>query len=244
MSFKDWFSNHILDIGGKKPDAQAPTTPATPDAVAMKAGEKTIGDIAAQTPKPTFDKPIEKPKNSPTVTFTQIFEAANIAPPPHGFTIYKVADMLASDRLKNMTPENKAAAVMVAVEAGGAKLEDVVRDAVARDKALDAFEEFQERRLADLRKAKEEENKKLKEEVKAFVNQKRAQFQKNRQAVAALEEEINNWREVKRQEEERIHDAIGHFVAQNPITKGKVYTVVGAAATPDQPPPLPGAKPV
>ena len=137
MSFKDWFSNNIFDVSGKKLEAgSAPVA----DAVSVKPGEKTIGDIAAQMPKPTFDKPIEKPKGSPSVTFAQIFEAAGIVAPQHGFTINKVGDMLGSERLRAMTPENKAAAVLVAIEAGGVKLEEVLRDAIARDKALDSFE--------------------------------------------------------------------------------------------------------
>ncbi|MDQ7779174.1 MAG: hypothetical protein RDV41_05640 [Planctomycetota bacterium] len=235
MGFGDWFRNHIFDLSAKKGDAAAPAGTPVPDATALKPGDKTIGDIVAGTPKPTFDRPIEKSKGSQGVSFAQIFDAAGIKTPAHGFTVYKVGEMLASDRLTSMTPETKAAAVLVALEAAGAKLEDVIRDAVARDKALDAFEEFQERRLADLRKTKEEENKKLKEEVKTFVNQKRIQFKKNKQAIESLDLEIVSWKDDKRKEEDKLHRVVGHFVAQNPITMSRIVSVISADAAQAEP---------
>src|ERR1041385_8454137 len=95
-----------------------------------------VAEIAASVPAvSTFSAPVEDP-----TSFAQIYEAAEIATPAHGYTILKVAGMLQSEHLHGLPQEVKRSSILVALEAAGAKIDDVIQDAVRRDRALDSFE--------------------------------------------------------------------------------------------------------
>ena len=77
--------------------------------------------------------------------FRPDLQAAEIRPPAHGFTIFKIADMLKSEHIRSLPVEIKRSSVLLALDAAGVKLQDVIEDAVRRDRALDTFETVQQR---------------------------------------------------------------------------------------------------
>ena len=85
------------------------------------------------------------PRLSPKST-----QAAEIHPPSHGFTIEKVGDMLRSEHIRTLPRDVKRSSVLVALEAVGAPIQDVIQDAMKRDQALDTFESVQEKALNQL----------------------------------------------------------------------------------------------
>jgi hypothetical protein len=149
-----------------------------------------------------------------------IYTAAQIPVPPHGFTILKVADMLDSEHIRDLPAEVKRKSILLALDAAGVKLEAIVEDAVRRDRALDTYERVLEQSLAALRSAKEAENRRLEEEIEQRLRELRARIEENKQAVMREMEGLAAWRTGKRAEEARIAQAVGHFVAENPVTSG------------------------
>jgi Asp-tRNA(Asn)/Glu-tRNA(Gln) amidotransferase A subunit family amidase len=149
-----------------------------------------------------------------------IYAAAQIPTPAHGYTILKVADMLDSEHIRELPVEVKRKSILLALDAAGVKVQEIVEDAVRRDRALDTYERVLEKSLADLRAAKEQENQRLEEEIDQRLRELRERIEQNKKAVMRDMEGLAAWRSGKRAEEARIAQAVGHFVTENPVTSG------------------------
>jgi hypothetical protein len=158
-------------------------------------------------------------------SFDEIYKAAEILPPAHGYTVFKVAEMLHSSHIRELPREIKRSSVLVALDASGVKVQDIVTDAVRRDKALDTFESIQRRAVEQLEAKKTEENRQAQAEVDRLIGEFRSRIQANNEAVAREKERFQAWLQQKQQEEQKIADTIGYFVSENPVT-------VGATAAP------------
>ena len=79
--------------------------------------------------------------------------------------ILKVADMISSEHLHGLSPAAKHSALMMALEAAGVAVEDMLQDAVQRQRVLNEYEEGQRRRLEQFEKTKLEDNQRLAEEM-------------------------------------------------------------------------------
>lgn len=178
---------------------------------------QAVADIAASLgPEPKFTGP--PPPAS--ASFEEIYQAAEIHPPVHGFTIMKVGEMLRSEHIRNLPRDVKRSSVLVALEAAGAPLQDVIEDAVKRDRALDTFERVQEKSVADLEASKGKENQQIQAEMDRVMADYRARVQANNDAIAREKERFFAWRLKKQEEEQKISDAVSYFVTENPITTG------------------------
>jgi DNA mismatch repair ATPase MutS len=168
-------------------------------------------------------------------SFDEIYHAAEIQVPPHGFTIQKVATMLQSEHLRGLSPEVKRSSVLVALEASGGKIEEVIQDAVRRDRALDSYERVLQKSLNETKAKKTEENRQVEAEMNKMLADYRARIQANNEVIAKEDQRFSDWRLQKQQEEKSIADAVGFFVSENPIT------VSGPAAAPPAGPAAPGS---
>ena len=206
---KKWY-NYFVTVdqgaaGGDQPAAEASPAQAVADIAARVAASRP-----AAPPPPV----------SNLESFDEIFAAAEIRTPDHGYTIFKVADMLASDYIRNLPLEVKRSSVLVALEAAGVKVQEIVEDAVRRDKALDTFERVQQKALDALDARKAEENRQIQAELDRVVADHKARMEANTAEVQKEKERFYGWLLRKQQEEQRIADAVAPFVTENPITRG------------------------
>jgi hypothetical protein len=222
---KKWYNLFVsVDPGSADSATSGDSLEAAPPGSGPSAAQ-TIAEIAANVkPTPAFTQPIANP-----TSFGEIYAAAEIQAPTHGFTIFKIAEMLKSEHIRTLPVEIKRSSVLLALDAAGVKLQEVIEDAVRRDRALDTFETVQQRALDQLEGKKSEENKKLQAEADRVINELRAKVQANNDEVAKERERMQTWRLQKQQEERRIADAVAPFATENPITVGN------PAAGPSQP---------
>jgi hypothetical protein len=208
---KKWYNLFVsVDESTGRPEESEGTTPAPATAA------QAVADIARSVgPPPAFAAPV----NNPT-SFTEIYEAAEIHPPAHGFTIEKVGEMLRSEHIRNLPREVKRSSVLVALEASGVPLQEVIQDAMKRDQALDTFESVQEKSLNQLQSQKEQENQQIQAEMDRVVAERRSQIQANNDAVSKEKERFFAWRLKKQEEEQKIADSVSYFVTDNPIATG------------------------
>jgi hypothetical protein len=201
---KKWYNFFVVTSPTRQGEEPAP---AAPPARAI--------DIVAEpdpVPEPQLDSA------AGPVAFEEIYQSAQIGAPAHGYTVLKVADMLRSEHIRALPPDVKSKSIMVALEAAGVDISDIVQDAVRRDRALDAYERVLVKNLETLRAEKENENRRLEEEINRKLAELRSRMEGNTKAVAAEEEQLLAWRSRKVQEEEMIAEAVGYFVSENPIT--------------------------
>ena len=126
--------------------------------------------------------------------------------------------MLHSEHIRALPAEVKQKSIMVALDAAGVKVADIVEDAVQRDRALDTYERVLQKALEDLRAQKDLENTRLEEEINKRVSELREQIARNRAEIDKEQVDLDKWRARKRLEENRIAEAVGYFVSPNPIT--------------------------
>jgi hypothetical protein len=217
---KKWYNYFVsVDEQGDQPPADE-SDPGSQGQSQQSSAAQAVADIAASiqiTPK--FAPPVA---GGPPTTFDEIYRAAEIQAPPHGFTVFKVAEMLQSGHIKDLPSEIKRSSVLLALEAAGVKIQEVIEDAVRRDKALDSYERVRRRAAEELESRKTEENRQIQAEIDKLMAEHRARMQANTEAILREKESFTTWLREKQKEETKIADAIGHFVSENPVTVGAV----------------------
>ena len=178
------------------------------------SASQTVAQIAASIkPEVKFTAAVRNPSS-----FVEIYDAAEIRPSSHGYTILKVAEMLESELISGLSSDVKRRSVLVALEAVSVKITDIIEDAVRRDCALDTYERVQQKALTELENKKRQENQKIQEEIDRLVAEKQARIQANNAEIAREKDRFKSWCLQKQKEEKRIADAVSHFVSENPIT--------------------------
>ena len=228
---KKWY-NYFVSVdeaggapGETSPDAAGPGSAATAEPISPA---QTVAQIASSVAvEPKFTSPVANASS-----FDEIYKAAEIPSPPQGYSILKIAEMLQSEHIRSMTTDVKRSTVLVALDAAGVDIKDVIQDAVRRDKALDAYERVQERAITDMESRKNQENAQIQAELDKYVAEQRAKIQSNNDEITREKERFFGWRLKKQPEEKKISDAVAPFVTENPITTG-----AGGAAAPAAPKP-------
>ena len=209
---KKWYNLFVsVDEPASRPEETAGTTPA-PNAA------DAIADIARSVAPPPASFTASPVSNA--ASFAEIHQAAEILPPAHGFTIEKIGEMLRSEHIRNLPRDVKRSSVLVALEAAGAPIQEVIQDAIKRDRALDTFESVQEQALNRLQAQKEQENQQIQAEIDRLVNEHRAHIQANNDEIAKEKERFFAWRLKKQEAEQKIADTVSYFTADNPIATG------------------------
>jgi hypothetical protein len=201
---KKWY-NFFVVTGGPGTLPEAPET----------ALDRRVGDLAVVS-APVVLAPEALVTGAGSVA--EVYEAARIEAPAHGYTVLKVADMLQSDHIRALPPDVKRKSVLVALDAAGVPLDEIVQDAVRRDRALDTYEAVLEQHLEDVRAAKAAENVRIEEEIAARVAELRARVEANNLELSREQQELQTWRVRKQREEAVIAEAVSYFVSENPIT--------------------------
>src|SRR5580698_6077613 len=215
---KKWY-NYIVSVDDAANTGQTPeagrNTSASP---AAKSAAQSVAEIASSmAAEPKFTTPVSDP-----TSFDEIYKAAEIPPAPQGYSILKVSQMLESEHIRNLPSDVRRSSVLVALDAAGVDIKEVVQDAVRRDRALDTYERVQQRAADELEARKGKENAELQAQIDKYVTEQRAKIQSNNEAVSREKERFTGWRLKKQQEEKKIADAVGYFVSENPITTGDV----------------------
>ena len=127
--------------------------------------------------EPSAPPPLPPTTSSSCPIFPSVYRAAGIGDPPHGFTAFKVLEMLQSPGLAELPPQAKASALagFLKMNPGGpVAIGEIIQDAVRRDQALDRFEQFLQAKLAERQAAVERANAALQAEIDALAERHRA----------------------------------------------------------------------
>lgn len=193
-------------------ESEGPAVPAGSDLA------EVIGAVPPPYPIESIERSIDRPvdpdaiASEPIPDFAEIYRAAGLADPAHGFTAIKVLEILSAPEFSSLAPKAKAAALAGFLKmnpAGPVPIADVIQDAVRRDQALDQFERFLRSQLAERTGHLDAENAAL-----------QAQIDRNRAALDAERRRLEEWLAKKRAEERRLADAVAPFVEEPPISIG------------------------
>jgi hypothetical protein len=139
--------------------------------------------------------------------FDEIYRNAPVKQPRVAYDILKVAQMLDSQHLSGLSTEAKRCAVLMALEAAGVEAEDLLQDAMARQRALNDYEEDQQERLRNFEASKNKENSDIQLELERMTARYMARIQANIDEVAQQQDNFRAWQKRKQQELQCIAEA-------------------------------------
>jgi hypothetical protein len=152
-------------------------------------------------------KGITKPQGD-LQSMEDIYRAAGIMNPRMGYSIRKVVEMLNSEHVRGLSSDAKRAAVLMALDAAGITMDEVLRDARVRQSALDAYECDQRKHFEGYWARKVEGNALIQVEMERITAQSLDRIKRNQDEVAMEKAAFAEWQKTKQQEAERISEAV------------------------------------
>jgi hypothetical protein len=176
--------------------------------------QRQQGGDATEQSTPT-EVPVNKPNmhaaeagsgpGNELLSYDDIYHAAGIMSLRSGYGIHKVVDMLNSDRIRDLSKDVQRASVLMALEAAGASVRELLQDATRRQQALNSYEDAQRKQLEEFESRKSQENAQIQAEMDR-VTPHYERIQRNRDLVAREKEALHNWQMAKQHESQRISD--------------------------------------
>ncbi len=166
--------------------------------------------------------PTEAPMNKPNshaaeaangprrdlLSYDDIYHAAGIMSPGSGYGIHKVAEMLNSERIRALSKDIQRASVLMALDAAGASVDQLLQDATRRQHALDSYEDGQRKQVEEFEARKAQENTQLQAETERLTAHYAERIQQNEEQVAKEKEVLRNWQMAKQHESQRISEVV------------------------------------
>jgi hypothetical protein len=176
------------------------------------------------------ERPDSAPENGRGVpaaleSFDDVYASAGIKEQGKSYSILKVAQMLNSRHLAEMSPDFKRNSLMMALDAASAEIGELLQDAVSRNRALDEYEEKRLQQIKTFEMAKAEENNKLHAELEQLTSQFMARIQANANQVAREQDDFRAWQKRKQLESQRITDAATFCVPQGNGLNGSTNSI-------------------
>jgi len=171
--------------------------------------EELKSEIRSEEVQALADLPAEL-----SVPFDKIMEAAGIEPGPHGWTIERLRRLLMTDEFKSLTREEAQKRILGVLSAQKVKTEELVKDAVARDRAIDAFERTARQKMENRMAARERQI--AETEAKAAELQKDAARLKEQ--ASADQSKWREWRKNKRAFEKDLASSVAYLIEGQVIT--------------------------
>ena len=137
-----------------------------------------------------------------------VYRAAGIVNPRMGYSIGKVVEMLSSEHVRGLSSDVKRAAVLMALDAAGVSIDEVLRDARQRQDALSAYEADQRKQFEEYWARKDEVNTQIQMEMDRVMAQSLDRIKRNLDEVATEKGAFARWQAMKQQEAERMAEAL------------------------------------
>jgi hypothetical protein len=180
------------------------------------------------------DRNNRKPVTSPVPpTFEQIYQTATVKPPKIAWGIQKISEMSNSAHLAGMSSGFKRKALLMALEATGTDVGEVLNDVVTRQRALKEYEESWLDKVNQFEADEAEQTRLQQMELEKITSQFQARIDASRDEVERWHKEFREWQKSKQQESQRLTDAaslcVPHETEEEEESGGKVMMIAQRA---------------
>ena len=148
------------------------------------------------------------------VPFERIFETAGLPLLPSGWNIERLHKLLGTAPFRDQPQETIQRKILDVLASEKVSVEDLVKDAVSRDQALDAFEKSIERKMADRIAANEH----ALAETKARIDDLRKESERLEEVISTDTGKWREWRRKKRGHEKDLARAVSYLIDREVIT--------------------------
>lgn len=150
-----------------------------------------------------------------TVGFDQVFAAVGIQQPQHGWTVDKLKEALGDTLSKDH--QKAAGEASTILQSNKIPPEDIIRDAVSRDKALDSYETFLGKKIEERANSR----KTLIEDLKQRIQESEQQILNLKASQENDVKSFEEWQNKKVQKEEELARVVSLLTQEPSITLGK-----------------------
>lgn len=190
------------------------------DPVARKVRMRTVtlaeltGEIRQEEVRALADEPEEE-----VASPDSIYAAAGIETASHGWSIARLARTLATDSYKGLDREEIQKRVVDLLTIAKVPSEDLVRDAVSRDQALDAYDggvrrKHEEMQATGLNRIAE---------IESRIREMQSEAERIRRHLAAEDDRWRAWRSAKVQEEKMLARTVSVLIDRPVISVDEEY---------------------
>lgn len=153
--------------------------------------------------------------NTELMVFDEIYKSAGIKTPKQGYSIAKVIEMLHSEHICNLPNETRRASLLMALEAAGVQVDEVLQDATLRQRAINSYEAIHRKHLEEFEARKAQENCAIQAEMERVAAEYAARISNNLDEVAREKDSFRKWQTRKQQEAQSITEAVALCVTQS-----------------------------
>jgi hypothetical protein len=191
---------------------QPRTKPAAPELATRTLSLRELtAKIRAEEVRALAEMPAEM-----SVELEKVFEAAGISAPDHGWTVQRLKELLRSEQFRSMDRKEAQAAVAEALAADEAPAKDIIEEAVARDEALDAYEQVVRRKMDQRHGARQQQIEQVTNQIHALQEE----ADRLAEQLRLDQEHWQQWQQRKHEVEDELAWALGYLVEDPIITRG------------------------
>jgi len=175
-------------------------------------GSNSDAHAQSELPNDLHARPGRKSPAAPQgdlLPLEDVYRATGILDARAGYNVLKVVEMLSSSHIRELPDDMRRASVLMALDAAGISVEEILKDARLRLEALATYEADQERRLKESESRKLQENAEIQLEMERVSEHYLERMNRNLDEVGAERNPFSNWQTMKQQEVQRISDAVG-----------------------------------
>jgi hypothetical protein len=170
------------------------------------------------------------------LSMEDIYRMAGILNPRKGYSINKIVEMLRSEHLRGLSREMKRASVLMALDAAGITVDEVLQDAKARQDAIDSYETDQRKQFEAQLARKAEENVQIQAELERVKARYTERLRRNLDGMAREKATFGNWLTLKQQEGQSMAEAVELCLkppaVEKPKTELEEVSLAGARVKP------------
>ena len=205
--------NLLESLGGKLGILEIPHEQAPQGGARIQTRVVTLSELATEIKAEEVRALAAQPAEL-SIPVEKIFETAGIKPETQAWTVEKLKDVLRSPSFQNQPREVAQKKILEMLRAENVPTEEIVKDAIARDKVLDSFEVYARKKVEERRVALERRAAEIDESMKK-LKAERSEIEQNRKSD---EERWTQWRRQKKAREEDMAWAVGHLIDRSVIS--------------------------
>ncbi len=145
------------------------------------------------------------------LSLQDIYLAVGIMSSRLGYNIDTVSEMADSDHMRGMSNDVKRASILMALEAAGIPVSELLQDGSKRLNALNSYEAAERKRFEDYETKKSQESAQIQAEIEQMTAHCLERIKHNLGEVTLAKDAFLNWQTTKQKEAQRISDAVALF---------------------------------
>jgi hypothetical protein len=207
------FLKFLEGIGDKLGILESVQTPESKPATRIQTRSVSLRELASEIRSGEVRTLADSPAEL-SIPFEEIYAAAGISSKSEDWTIDRLKRVIASENGKQKSRNAVQKAVLEHLGSEGVHAEMLVKDAIARDQALDAFESRVDEKMRDRNQACKRRLLELETQIKDL----REESAKIEEGLKADDGKWSEWKRRKREYERELAETAGYIVDYPVVT--------------------------